>query len=270
MSTGGSCAGFFVLADNICQTYIGFEEDDEPVPSEPTNPPANLLSPSMAPTSFADGLCEVDEDDLPCVEVDSFADMQEAILLSTSVTFCGGFNIPKPTNEALQLSGDHDIRCIWTCTLSGEGTHVQVSGSDSQVRVHNMKFMLSDSSAFKIVTSGLNSTATTTLCRTQFWRNTAPLGGAIFIARDSGKVNVVASSFTNNEALKGGAIHGGAVRLCIFDSVFINNVAKNAVSVKNATPTFDMISKPRRNTHFLIINIQCFREALSSHFSNRM
>jgi hypothetical protein len=232
LSTGGACSGFFVLADDICQLYTV----PESVSPAPTDPPTKSLSPSMAPTSYSDGLCAIEEDDLPCIEVDTFAEMQAAISVSSSVTFCGGFSLSKPRDEELELSDDHDIRCISTCTLSGDGTHVRVTGSDSQVRVHNMKFMLSDSSAVRIMTSGANTTATTTLCNTQFWRNTSPFGGAISIARNAGKVNVVASSFTNNEAVKGGAIHGGSERLCIFDSVFINNVASHAVSLNILDP----------------------------------
>jgi hypothetical protein len=243
LSSGGPCYGFFVLADDFCQQYIGFEGSVSPAPADATLTP----SPSMAPSSIGDGLCSFEENDLPCVEVDTFADMQAAILVSPNVTFCGGFNIPKPTDEVLELSGEHDIRCISTCTLSGDGTHVEVSGSDSQVRVHNMKFMLSDSSAVRIATSAI---ATTTLCSTQFWRNTAPYGGGISIARNAGKVNVVASSFTNNEAVKGGAIYGGSERLCIFDSVFINNVGTQEVSLHIRGPSTYHI--PQSTTERLI------------------
>lgn len=240
MLTGGPCTGFYLLADNICQPYIG-SPDATPLPtaqpSQSLSPPSQSLSPSAAPTSDADQLCQFEEDDLPCIEVDTFADMQAAILASNSVTFCGGFNLEKATDEVLELSGEHDIRCTRTCTLSGDGTHIEVTGSDSQVRVHNMKFMLSDSSAVQIRTSAANSTATTTLCKTEFWRNTAQFGAAISIARNAGKVNVVDSSFTNNEAVRGGAIYGGAEKLCIFNSVFVNNVAKEAVSLHIRAPT---------------------------------
>ena len=227
LSTEEPCSGFFVLADNVCQPYIGSEG---PAASSPTGSLSTTQSPSTAPSSHADGLCAFEDNDLPCVEIESFADMQAAILGSSGVTFCGGFNIAKPTDEVVELSDEHDIRCISTCTLNGDGTHVRVTGSDSQVRVQNMKFMASDSSAINIATSAANSTATTTLCNTQFWRNSAHFGGAISIARNAGKVNVVASSFTNNEAVKGGAIYGGSEKLYIFDSIFINNVASEAVS----------------------------------------
>jgi predicted outer membrane repeat protein len=133
----------------------------------------------------------------------------------------------KLPEDVLELSGIHDIRCIVPCTISGTGTHLEISGSDSQVRISNMRFTLSDSSAVRIETSSAN--ATTTFCQTEFWRNTAHFGAAIFVARQSGLVNIVGSSFSNNEAVKGGAIYGGAKQLSIVDSVFVSNVAIKAV-----------------------------------------
>jgi len=94
--------------------------------------------------------------------------------------------------------------------------------------VSNIKFALSDSSAVRVSTSSTG--ATTTFCNSQFFRNTATLGGAIWIAKDSGSVNVVGSTFARNEAVKGGAIYGGAQLLLILDSLFVNNVAVKAVS----------------------------------------
>jgi predicted outer membrane repeat protein len=88
--------------------------------------------------------------------------------------------------------------------------------------------MLSDSSAVRVRTESAG--ATTTFCNSQFFRNTATLGGGIWIARQSGLVNVVGSTFTNNEAVKGGAIYGGAQMLLILESLFLNNVAFKAVS----------------------------------------
>lgn len=175
-----------------------------------------------------DGICNFEEDDLPCIEVYNFTDIQNAIMATSEVVFCGGFDILKPSDDTIELSGIHDIRCVSTCTIRGGGTHVEISGLDSDVRINNMKFMLSDSSAVRITTSSTN--ATTTFCQTEFWRNTAQFGGGIFVAKDSGFVNVVGSSFTNNEAIKGGAIFGGAKRLTVVDSVFVDNVAIDAVS----------------------------------------
>lgn len=106
---------------------------------------------------------------------------------------------------------------------------MEVKGLRSQVRVHNFKFMLAESSAVRISTSSIE--ATTTFCNTQFFRNTANFGGAIWIARQSGFVNIVGSTFVNNEAVKGGAIYGGAQMLLIFESLFLSNVAFKAVSL---------------------------------------
>lgn len=229
LSIDGNCTGFFLLTDKECQEFIGgslstmFSSE-----AAGTISPIPTMSPSFAPSSLAEGLCDFHEDDLPCIEVDTFTEIQEAVRASSEVVFCGGFLIQKSTEDFLELSGAHDIRCIVTCTISGTGTHVEISGSDSQVRLSNMKFTLSDSSAVRIETSSPN--ATTTFCQTEFWRNTANFGAGIFIARHSGFVNIVGSSFTNNEAVKGGAIYGGAKQLSIADSVFISNIAIKAGS----------------------------------------
>ncbi len=229
LSIGGTCTGFFVMADDLCQEFINDDLSTMSSSSELSETIVPLtMSPSLAPTSFSQGICDFEEDDLPCIEVGNFTDIQVAIEASSDVVFCGGFNILKPTDDVIELSDIHNIRCILTCTISGEGTHVEVSGSDSQVRMDNMKFMLSDSSAVRITTSSAN--ATTTFCRTEFWRNKAHFGGAIFVSRKSGFVNVMSSSFTNNEAFKGGAIFGGAKQLKIIDSVFVNNIATKGVS----------------------------------------
>jgi predicted outer membrane repeat protein len=89
--------------------------------------------------------------------------------------------------------------------------------------------MLSDSSAVRVRTSSAGGSMTT-FCNSQFFRNTGTLGGAIWIARESGQVNVVGSTFTSNEAVKGGAIYGDAQILLILESLFLNNVAVKAVS----------------------------------------
>ena len=228
MSTDGNCTGFSLLADNVCQEFIGGSLSTmSSTEAEGTLSPLPTMSPSVAPSSVAEGMCDFYNDDLPCIEVGTFTEIQEAINASSNVVLCGGFLIQKTTEEVLELSGVHDIRCIVTCAISGPGTHVEISGADSQVRISNMKFTLSDSSAVRIETSSTN--ATTTFCQTEFWRNTGNFGGGIFIARQSGLVNVVGSSFANNEAVKGGAIYGGAKQLSIVDSVFISNVALKAV-----------------------------------------
>jgi predicted outer membrane repeat protein len=139
-----------------------------------------------------------------------------------------GFDIQKPSKEIIGLSNEHDIRCVETCTISGLGTHVEITGAQSTVRLSNFKFMLSDASAVRVKTTSVDSTVT--FCDSQFFRNTGTLGGAMWIARQSGVVNVVGSTFTNNEAVKGGAIYGGAQMLLIINSLFLNNVAFKAVS----------------------------------------
>lgn len=228
MSIDGNCTGFWLLADHACQEFIGGSLSTmSSSEAAGTISPLPTMSPSVAPSSLAEGLCDFHEDDLPCIEVDTFTEIKEAINATSEVVFCGGFLMQKPTEDVLELSGIHDIRCIVTCTISGTGTHVEISGPESQVRISNMKFTLSDSSAVRIETS---ANATTTFCQTEFWRNTAHFGAGIFVARQSGLVNIVGSSFTNNEAVKGGAIYGGAKQFSIVDSVFVSNVAIKAVS----------------------------------------
>lgn len=89
MSTGGSCAGFYVLAENFCQIYVDPEvkipNDDTTIPTVETT-----VAPSAAPTTIAEGLCSVEENDLPCLQVDTFLEIKEAILSSPEVIFCGG------------------------------------------------------------------------------------------------------------------------------------------------------------------------------------
>lgn len=174
-----------------------------------------------------------------------------------------GFEIEKPTDEHIDLSSNHDIRCIEPCTISGYGTHIEISGGESQVRLSNFKFTLSDSSAVRIRTSSSGG-STTTFCNSHFFQNTGTLGGAIRIARESGQVNVVGSSFTSNEAVKGGAIYGGAQILLILDSLFLNNVAVKAVSCALANDACLLVSQhpshsPRavgeRRLHFFRICI---------------
>ena len=163
----------------------------------------------------------------------------------------------------MDLSSNHDIRCIEPCTISGYGTHIEISGGESQVRLSNFKFTLSDSSAVRIRTSSSGG-STTTFCNSHFFQNTGTLGGAIRIARESGQVNVVGSTFTSNEAVKGGAIYGGAQILLILDSLFLNNVAVKAVSCALANDACLLVSQhpshsPRavgeRRLHFFRICI---------------
>lgn len=89
MSSGDGCSGFYVLADDFCQQYTEsnatFPNDDTPSPTMAGTP-----APTSSPTSMADALCFLEEYDTPCLEVDTFAEIKEAIEANPLVIFCGG------------------------------------------------------------------------------------------------------------------------------------------------------------------------------------
>lgn len=140
----------------------------------------------------------------------------------SKVTFCGGFNFEKASDDFIELANDREIRCASSCTIYGGGTHIKILG-DYKVRIHNMKFMFADSSAIMIDASSEN--ATTTLCGIEFLENMSEYGGAIYVGTESGFVNIVRSNFTNNVAEKGGAIYGSPFTMNIIESRFVDNEA---------------------------------------------
>lgn len=110
MSNGEECAGFYLLADDLCREYLETEatnaNDDT---SSPTA--AGTSSPSASPTAMADELCFTAENDAPCLQVDTFADIRAAILASPTVVFCGGKSrISAPEHLTSLLSNSLHVR----------------------------------------------------------------------------------------------------------------------------------------------------------------
>jgi hypothetical protein len=125
---------------------------------------------TIAPTGVADTLCSMGTAARAffCTDVETFEDLKAAIEGSDDVVLCGGFRLRKPDEEILEISDDIEIRCYKLCTVYGRGTHMKITGEDTQVRIHKMKFMNSDESAIQILTSSPQST--TTFCGCQFWK----------------------------------------------------------------------------------------------------
>lgn len=204
----------------------------------PTTTPTS--SPTLFPTptpTYSTTTLSIDKDEEvcllektsdPCIEVATFVDLVNLVSSASQIKLCGGFSLLKLSDQVLELTSSHTIHCVAQCTIYGTGTHIKISGVDTNVAIHNMKFMLSDDSAIRVVTS--SSTATTSLCSTEFQRNKGYLGGALFVGSEAGIVNVVDSVFINNEAVKGAALFGSGETVNIVESRFISNVATRAVS----------------------------------------
>jgi hypothetical protein len=72
MSNDGNCTGFWLLADHACQEFIGGSLSTMSSSEVAgTISPLPTMSPSVAPSSLEEGLCDMQEDDLPCIEVDT-------------------------------------------------------------------------------------------------------------------------------------------------------------------------------------------------------
>ena len=83
LSEDDECLGFYVLADDFCQQYLGSEATPSPTI-------AGTTAPSSSPTTIVDGLCFFEEGDSPCLQVDTFAEIKDAVLASRVVVLCGG------------------------------------------------------------------------------------------------------------------------------------------------------------------------------------
>lgn len=216
----------------------------KPVTEEPT------VSPTAQPTSRAPTQGDVIankckfraiEEGSACVDVNSFEDFKTAVESAIEdVILCGGFNLQKTTEDAVDVSSSLDIRCIDQCAFYGVGPFLDIGGIATKIRVENMKFVDSREASAVLVNTD-TKTSQTTFCDSQFIRNEVSAnnilqGGAITVKPGSGVVNIVNNTFTGNLAPNGGAIHSEGFKLNVVGSKFVANNAYdsgNAIFVGN-------------------------------------
>lgn len=202
-----------------------------PATALPTTPP-QTAQPSSATQDTGGPLCTFSPFVGECIQVGSFDDFKAAIIQGgPEVVFCGAFILQKVDLGPFLISRDVDIRCLEKCSLFGTAPYLEIGGTMTQIRIHNMMFQnAADASAVRVST--VTSLSTTTFCETEFAANLANggLGGAIAISPNSGLVHIVRSSFTGNSAVRGGAIYSDGKMLNIMDSRFVYNKATNTGS----------------------------------------
>lgn len=173
----GKCDGVYNLRESLCESYTSSRIDlTSPLPTGPSpSTMAPTKTPTLgvtdSPTSIENALCTFEPAKTDCVEVSTYTDFKAAILFfpdETQIVFCGGFRFRKPDTDTLNISRNLDIRCEKLCTIFGRGTHMMVTGEETQVRIHNFKLSNSDDSAIQVLTRSPMST--TTICGVQFWR----------------------------------------------------------------------------------------------------
>ncbi len=176
-----------------------------------------------------------------CLDVTSFEEFKIAIeSASEDVILCGGFNLLKTTEDAVDVSSSFDIRCIDQCSFYGIGPFLNIGGIASKIRLENLKFVNSREASAVLVSTN-TKTSQTTFCDSEFLRNEVSennilQGGAITVRPGSGVVNIVNNTFTANIAPNGGAIHSEGFKLNVVGSKFVANNAYdsgNAIFVGN-------------------------------------
>lgn len=213
------------------------------IPIKTTKLPTTTESTTIMPTIKTPGNISILSDDVcvfntvpdnkNCIEVQSFDEFKSVVDSGgNNIVFCGGFSISKTEPYPVNIATTVDIRCLSTCSFSGIGPFVEVSGVLTNIRFKNIKFENSqDSSA--VIVSTLSSVSQTTFCDMEFSRNQVSIGknhigGAITVHSRSDVVNVVNSTFTGNSASRGGAIQSNGSMLNIIDSKFVANNAFHA------------------------------------------
>ncbi len=216
----------------------------------------------MDADEFGEPLCTFDPFVGECIQVGSFDEFKAAVEQGGSeVVFCGAFIIHKSDVEPFLISRDVDIRCLQKCSIFGLAPYLEIGGALSQIRIHNMKFQNAfDASA--IVISTITSLTVTTFCETEFASNSAfrGQGGAITTAPHSGLVNIVRSTFTDNSAVRGGAIYSDGNMLNILDSRFVYN---KATSTGSAIYVGDGSHIALSGTTFILNTVEMDRQGAS-------
>jgi hypothetical protein len=176
-----------------------------------------------------------------CIKVDDYDDLRGAIeRMDDNECKCfRPFSVTKsPQESPIDI---HDVRGITIqcqtlgkCEISGQGTHIFISGEDTETTISGFRFIGATESAIVIADgtgSGRRGDADDareqTICDSSFANNQNYLhnGGAIN-AGAATSTYIVKSIFASNKAARmGGAVSGESSKMTVLDSSFSSNGA---------------------------------------------
>ena len=173
-----------------------------------------------------------------CINVDDFDDLKGAIERMDDNGECKcfrSFSVTKsPQESPIEVRGKGIIiqcQTLGQCEISGPGTHIFISGEDSETTISGFRFRGATESAIVISDGtgggGTDGAREQTICDSSFvnnqnyWHN----GGAIQ-AGVATSTYIANSYFEGNTAARmGGAVSGESSKVSVLDSTFSSNSA---------------------------------------------
>ena len=192
-----------------------------------------------------------------CIDVDDYDDLKGAIerMDSNECKCLRPFSVTKsPEESPIEINDVRGatIQCqtLGGCEINGPGTHIFISGEDTEATISGFHFRDATESAI-VIADGTGSgrrgdagdTRDQTICDSSFtnnknyWHN----GGAVK-AGAATSTYIAKSTFVSNKAARmGGAVSGESSKLTVLESVFSSNSAALGGAVSSNQPDSTLI-----------------------------